>query len=479
MAAVKHNGGEKAPPEDMKHSGKATSSSKWGPSDPEWKAKRKHILVLTSSGRPVWSRHGDEDALAAFMASLQALCAFAEDGGDTLHSFTHGNVVYAFLQRGPLLLVAIVHNGEYERQLLRQLTLLHAQLVAVLTARLERPFRNRPGYDLRPLLEGSDALLQSLCRCFTWDPSTWLRCVQSLPLPYQPRKRAHKALYALTANESVLHAFLATDSCLIALANTRGLSIESTDLILLLNMVRSYGSQRQGERMLPVCLQSSLGQESLAYAHVTQVTSHVNLVCVCNAPSAVQRLSEEVEYVQEALSTAGDLKAMEEAVTTGGVGVPLPKSAAEDIENSVPSFVASPLWHFIYKRNELQQFITPRFQAPFYGRAERKEVLRCFQRMHANVHGGTNDRPDRVRYESGDRMVLLAYIGPESELYMALDPLTKREEAVAMTHKLANWCRSRSSELFAGHPEPDTSKFVVPSPPSLSSLLQSARDASS
>jgi len=462
---------EKATPTSMAHPGKGETS---GEAEAHWRRRRKHVLVLTSSGRPVWSRYGDEDELAAFVASLQALCAFAEDGSDTLHSFYVGDACFAFLHRGPLLLVAIASNGEHERQLLRQLTLLHSQLVAVLTARLERPFRNKAGYDLRPLLVGSDPLLQSLCRCFTWDPSTWLRSVQSLPLAEEPRRRTRKALYALTSDEAVCHAFLATDCSLIALANARGLSLASTDLILLLNMVRSYGSRRQGGSMVPVCLQSSLGKDALAYAHVTAVTQRVNLVCVCDSPAAVQQISEEVETVRCALSTSGDLRSVEEAASKGGVGVPMPKTATEDSESSMPSFVASPLWYFVYKRSELQQFVAPRFQSPLDGRRERKEVLRNFQRLHANVQGGLEDRPERVRYESGDQMVLLAYVGPTAELYMALDPMTKREEAVAMCHKLTSWLRTKSEQLFAGYPEPETSKLVMPKPPSLSTLAQSA-----
>jgi hypothetical protein len=41
---------------------------------PAWRAKRKHVFVLSSAGKPIFSRYGDENALAGFMASLQVLC---------------------------------------------------------------------------------------------------------------------------------------------------------------------------------------------------------------------------------------------------------------------------------------------------------------------------------------------------------------------------------------------------------------------
>ena len=42
--------------------------------------------LLWLSGKPIFSLHGDENALAGLMAILQALVSFVKDQGDALQS---------------------------------------------------------------------------------------------------------------------------------------------------------------------------------------------------------------------------------------------------------------------------------------------------------------------------------------------------------------------------------------------------------
>eukprot|EP00854_Cymbomonas_tetramitiformis_P025616 gene25616-31319_t len=55
-----------------------------------WRRRNKHLFVLSNAGKPIYSRYGDENALAGFMAILQAMISFVQDSGDTLHSLRAG-----------------------------------------------------------------------------------------------------------------------------------------------------------------------------------------------------------------------------------------------------------------------------------------------------------------------------------------------------------------------------------------------------
>ena len=46
-----------------------------------WRARSKHVLVVSDAGKPIYSRHGASERLAGFAASLQAMTAYASAGG--------------------------------------------------------------------------------------------------------------------------------------------------------------------------------------------------------------------------------------------------------------------------------------------------------------------------------------------------------------------------------------------------------------
>ena len=55
-----------------------------GPDSASWALHRKHIFVLSSAGKPIFSRFGDESLLAPLAGVLQALISFVSESGDTI-----------------------------------------------------------------------------------------------------------------------------------------------------------------------------------------------------------------------------------------------------------------------------------------------------------------------------------------------------------------------------------------------------------
>ena len=62
--------------------------------------------------------------------------------------------------------------------------------------------------------------------------------------------------------------------------------------------------------------------------------------------------------------------------------------------------------------------------------------------------GGSDDdvRDRRVHYEVCDDHVLLGCVGSDFELYVALDPLTRRSAAVAVCNRLCAWLRAEEAD---------------------------------
>ena len=78
--------------------------------DAAWRARSKHFFVLSHSGKPIWTRYGDENALAGFMAVIQALISFVADAGDTLRHITLNETTIAAIKvKGPIYLVTGIY----------------------------------------------------------------------------------------------------------------------------------------------------------------------------------------------------------------------------------------------------------------------------------------------------------------------------------------------------------------------------------
>lgn len=114
---------------------------------PSWlldPSKPKHVLVLSNAGKPIFSRHGDEQRLAPLMGMVQAIISLtaAEDedeeggggaaggrGGDCVRSIsTAGGRKLVFLARGELYLLAVARTGEPEPYLKLQLEYVYQQV---------------------------------------------------------------------------------------------------------------------------------------------------------------------------------------------------------------------------------------------------------------------------------------------------------------------------------------------------------------
>jgi len=46
--------------------------------------------VLSEAGKPIYSRHGNEEALAATMGVMMALVSFIQSGGDAIRAICSG-----------------------------------------------------------------------------------------------------------------------------------------------------------------------------------------------------------------------------------------------------------------------------------------------------------------------------------------------------------------------------------------------------
>ena len=150
-------------------------------SDPQ---HRKHAFIVTTAGKPVWSLHGDSDALASLAPVVQAVLARAEDCGEPLTQMTLSDgSTFLVSSRGPLHCCIFSRTGECVHALSQQLRVLHSYFcfATLPSGSIPKALEARPGLDVRPQCQGVEAGMAGVVRLAAVAPSLWMDAYPMAP----------------------------------------------------------------------------------------------------------------------------------------------------------------------------------------------------------------------------------------------------------------------------------------------------------
>ena len=222
-----------------------------------WKSKRKHYIILSAAGKPIWTRHGDGGLISTYVGVIQTIISFYEDSKDRLSSFSAGDTKFVVVNKGPLYLAAISRMLESETQLKLQLEALYMQILSTLTLpSLTHLFSIRPSTDLKRPLQGSETLLSTLADSFTkGSPSTLLSALECLKIRKSHRQAINNTLLK-TKVSGLLYGLVVAGGRLVSVVRPKKHSLHPGDLQLLFNMIFEAEAVKAGggESWIPVCL---------------------------------------------------------------------------------------------------------------------------------------------------------------------------------------------------------------------------------
>lgn len=417
------------------------------PSEPRWKLHSKHIFVLSSAGKPVFSRYGDESQLAPQMGMLQALVSFVENMGDELRYISAGRANIVFLQRGALYLVAVCSSGETVEHVWRQLHLFHSQIISILTKKVEQIFRRNASYDVRGLLGGTDRVMRSLIHSATTDPAMLMRAIPCLRVPANIRSELTRSMVASKPSE-LLFGLMIAHNHLVTLLRPRKTSVHHDDVLLIMNTVASSTSFREDQAWLPICL-PRFNASGFLYAHVSYVLPELCLVLLTPKADAFAEASDCRAAIAARLETAGELR--------DGLLAALHAPQYAVSELGVPE-----VRHCIYRlpggggganSAGIDLYSAPRTgrlagtQCPYHQRAAVKRLLRHYMLAHARVHHQLG-KPLREYMQTTDDELIVVWTAADFELYVAFSPLVSKPVAYAACHKLHRCLKKETPNLF-------------------------------
>ncbi|KAI0018329.1 vacuolar fusion protein MON1 [Xylariomycetidae sp. FL0641] len=414
-----------------------------------WKSKLKHYMILSSAGKPIYSRHGDLDLINSSMGVIQTIISFYEGAKSPLLGFMAGNARFVILTQGPLYFVAISRLGESDSQLRAQLDALYMQILSTLTLpTLTRIFVNRPSSDLRKPLQGTETLLSSLADSFTkGSPSALLGALECLRLRKSHRHAINNA-FLKARSDKLLYGLIVAGGRLVSVIRPRRHSLHPSDLQLIFNMLFASGGIKAGggENWIPLCL-PAFNNRGYLYMYVSFLDGPPTDAGV--APVATE---EEVAIILISPDKESffDLQQMRDDVVTE-----LRKKGHLDIIKTAAQKGRSPireiapgvlLSHFLYKSKANVQFCVPLLESPFDGLIAHRRLMSLYANLHAAVHAKHSHL--KILHCVAEDTTSLAWVTPVFEFYCVAGPNASRAIMTQGANKIIQWAKREEERLF-------------------------------
>ncbi|KAJ6784132.1 hypothetical protein PWT90_09006 [Aphanocladium album] len=421
-----------------------------------WKSKLKHYMILSSAGKPIWSRHGDLMLINSSIGVMQTIISFYEGAKSPLLGFTAGDARFVVLTRGPLYFVAVSKLGESDSQLRAQLDALYMQILSTLTLpTLKKIFVHRPSSDLRKPLQGTESLLSSLADTFTrGSPTTLLGSLECLKLRKSQRYSINNTFLKLRSDK-LLYGLIIAGGKLVSVIRPRRHSLHPSDLQLIFNMLfESDGIKGGGgENWIPLCL-PAFNNEGYLYMYVsffededqeaqkeaagaseqaTPVSQQIAMVLISTDKESFFGLKKMRDDVAQQLAKNGNLAVIRSAVRAG----------RPQMAQIVPG---NPMSHFLYKSKANVQFCMASLEPPFDAISERRRLMSLYHEMHAAVHAKHTHL--KILHNTSEDFTSLAWVTPVFELYCVGGPNMSRATMGQGANKIIQWAKKEEQRLF-------------------------------
>lgn len=420
----------------------------------QWKSKRKHFLILSSAGKPIYNRHGDDNLISGYIGIIQTIISFYEGGHDQLKGFTAAGARFVVMSQGPLYLVAISKLGENDPQLRAQLEALYMQILSTLTLpNLTHMFSNRPSTDLRRPLQGTEPLLSALADTFTrGSPPTLLSALECLKIRKSHRQVINDTLLR-TRCETLLYGLVVASGRLVSVVRPRKHSLHPSDLQLIFNMLFEARGVKAGggENWIPLCL-PGFNKNGYLYMYVSFISAYesegeegregqsetgkpddIAILLISANKESFFDLRKMRDALVEELESNGSMAIIKSAVRRG-------RPTATDI---VPGTV---LRHFLYKSRANVQFTMPCYEPSFPTLLARRRLLSLYHALHASVHA--KNAHLKVHHCVSRDSVSLAWVTPLFELYCVAGPHASRNALAQSANKVIQWARREEERVF-------------------------------
>lgn len=418
-----------------------------------WKVKKKHFIILSAAGKPIYTRHGSDGIISSYVGIIQTIISAYSSWDNPLKSFATHDTKFVILSQTNLFLVAISSLSESDSQLRTQLDALYMQILSTLTLpTLTHIFSVRPSSDLRRPLQGTEVLLSALADSFTrGSPSTLLSSLESLRLRKAHRQVVNNTMLKARV-DNLLYGLVVAGGRLVGVIRPKKHSLHPGDLHLIFNMLFEAEGIKAGggESFIPICL-PGFNNKGYLYMYVSFLDvagdtvrelevdekiakeDAVAIILLSANKNSFEDLQSMKKYLVHELRKNGSMRVIHKAVQAGR---PLPT----DI---VPG---TALRHFLYKSKGNVQFFMPSFESHFGDAQSKRMLFSVYHTLHASVHA--KYAAVKVQHVVNGICSALAWVTPMFELYCVAGPGTPRNALAQNANKVVQYIQREEERIF-------------------------------
>eukprot|EP00392_Amoebophrya_sp_AT5.2_P000105 g105.t1 len=421
--------------------------------DKRWFRHRNHVFVFTFSGKPVYTRYGNDEDISQFgvlqvVASKMAAFFHHSAGKDVLRSITTTQRRFVFLEKGPLILVCITgHLALAHTALETLLSRVYRQFVTIVTSGVEKTLMERPNLDIRNLLAGTQHVIGNLVR---WSFNDMLLQVEGIePLPLDPAHRnvCTEALRS-TRIKNLLLACIIAGHRVVSLVTNRQTkaTYQVGDLVCVINYILSSNSLRGTESWTPICL-PSISDRAFTYAYIGYVPkSDVCQIFLSydNAGPQFMDISKAARRITQQLRDTQVLNAIEEAAAACPVTIQYqPGKRLGFLSNSFQGqlgWLLDNVIHGCYYLEATQQYFSSAVKPPYEGKYIFRNYSKCTQlMMHCAL-------PSQICVAT-DSECFYVWLQPEFRMFLTVP----RGISTSVIGQFYQWIQAQELFIFLGN----------------------------
>uniref|UniRef100_A0A915J393 Vacuolar fusion protein MON1 homolog n=1 Tax=Romanomermis culicivorax TaxID=13658 RepID=A0A915J393_ROMCU len=420
----------------------------------ELRRNRDQFFILSDAGKPIYSRHGNEEDNAELNCLMQALISFVESDDSSSYSSNNAdNLLYVntgtckicFLHRPPLILVALSKDpAVLNFRLKQQLTLIYNQIVSLLTAsRLTKIFEEHKNFDLRRLLTNTNRIFDSLIRSTESDAACMFNAVRCLDMAGSLRDIVNQTLTnSIGKTNAIVFAIILSNSQLVAISRMKKYTLHPLDLGLLINLVATNSSYKNCELWIPICL-PRLDSSGFLYAHISKVSE------MCDACMILLTVDRNSFFILSQVRTTFVEKLLKSKTLQSFIEACNVRKNVRLSETQITD-----TWHFLYKNRSSSQIVCPEFEQPYNNEKATKRLMNLYFALHNFMHSYYDRSTNilKIYFVNGDKENLLGWITGNFELYAVFNPLVSKTVAIGSVERLMRWLKKEEDRLFILNP---------------------------
>ena len=243
----------------------------------EFFTKKRHYLIMTDGGKPVYSRYGDEVENNSIFATISAMITKftifnnTDNFKEEINIISNNKNKIVFMKKGQLIFIALSKKVNDSVSLLHsQLEFIYNQLMSILTVRFYEKLEDNPSKCLTAM-GGTENLFEQIIQ---YSSNSFISLFNSYQILNfinfdENRDKINKILEENKGNS--LYCILMTPYEIISFAHSNQIVVKSSDLILIQNLIFCTEMLRTQESYIPICLPGISDQGFLQlYCHFSE-----------------------------------------------------------------------------------------------------------------------------------------------------------------------------------------------------------------